>query len=179
MQTALDRAGSHRGIEAYNLGVQQLGRGALGDAAELFQESVSQTKDSRVRKQALYNLGNVLMRMSDPTQALQVYQMALDTRTGDAKFEADANQRISDNIVLAVQTEQKMRQQQGQSEGQGDPKDGAADPHGPQEKYQAQQFDEAQKQRMFDLVSGEEQQILQRQQGKNSKKPTSATGKEW
>jgi Ca-activated chloride channel family protein len=178
VQAELDRAGSRRGVEAYNLGVDRLKKGALTDAAELFQESVSATRDNRVRKQALYNLGNTLMRMSDPTQALQVYQLALDTRTGDAKFEADANGRISDNIVLAVQEEQKMRQQQGQSEGQGDPKDSGQDPHGP-EKYQPQQFDEAQKQRMFDLVSGEEQQILQRQQGHGSKKPISVNGKEW
>jgi hypothetical protein len=151
-------------------------------SALLFAEAAQGAKDPGVRKRALYNLGNSLMKLGDPTQALAAYQLALDTKAANGKFDKEANQRISDNIVLAVKMEQEQRRKQKekqQGEGNDEPKDGESDPQGPKQ-FQAQQFDDQQKQRMFDLVSGEEQQILQRLQSKKSKDPKNpSNGKEW
>jgi Ca-activated chloride channel family protein len=175
---------SKRAAQAYNEGVSQI-PGNLQKAVELFQEAAGSATDPGLRKQALYNLGNVFLRMGDPAQALLNYQQAFDSHAGDKKLEQDANQRISENIVLATKMEQQMKQQQQQqgksSEEDGEQKKGQAeDPKGPRKNYQAQNFDENQKQKIFDLLSSEEQQILQRLQEQKGKKDQSRpTDKPW
>ena len=89
-----------------------------------------------------------------------------------------ANQQISENIVLAAKIEQQMKSQSQQSQGdpkqdEKEPKGQSTDPKGPSKDYVPQQFNDSQKQRMFDLISGEEQQILQRLQEQKNKKTAS------
>jgi len=174
--------GERDAVKTYNEGVGALSSQSLQKAAELFQDSAQSTQDPEVRKKALYNLGNTLIRMGDPTQAILSYQAALDTHARSQKVESEANQRISENIVLAQKIEQQMKQQQQGQDG-GDDKDKQkknTDPKGPKKNYQAQQFSDAQKQRIFDVISGEEQQILQRlQDQKNKNNAARVTDKTW
>lgn len=173
-----------RAVELYNDALKQSGRN-VNKAIELFQEAASLTKDKELKKKALYNLGNAYFRTMDPGQAVQAYQQARDIVSGRRKFDEDANQRISDNIALAVKLEEQMKQmakdrQKQEGQGQGEDKQQANDPKGPQKDYQPQLFDEKQKQRMFDLMAGEEQQIMQRLMSEKSRRTqTRNSDKPW
>jgi Ca-activated chloride channel family protein len=175
---------SVRAVDAYNEGLSFLASKDLNKAAEAFQEASGLTKDLELRKKALYNLGNTFMHMMDPGQAIQAYQAARDVVTKRQKFNQESNQRISENLLLAVQMEEKLKQmaqqQQQQQGGQGDKEQQPNDPNGPQKDYVPQTFDEKQKQRMYDLMASEEQQIIQRLQQEKSKRPqTRTTDKPW
>ena len=51
---------------------------------------------------------------------------------------------------------------------------------GPQKDYEPQPLNEAQKRKMFDVISSEEQQILKRlMERKNRNKPKDPSGKPW
>jgi hypothetical protein len=171
-----------RPYNAYNQGVALDKSGRVSEAAELFTESAVATKDPELRKRALYNLGNVLVKLQDPTQALAAYQRAYDTDAGDGKSNQTLNHDISQNMLLAKQMKLKQQQQQEQQqdgEGEGDSDQPPPDP-GKAKQFTGQTFDESQKKRMYDLVKSEEQQVMQRlQQGKNSKNPVDPKGKPW
>jgi hypothetical protein len=177
---------SLRAVDAYNEGLKALTGREANKAAELFQEAATLTKDPELKKKSLFNLGNTYMRMMDPGQAIQSYQAAHDVANGGKKFEKEANQRISDNLLLAVELEEKMKQmqqqqQQQQQGGEGDKQQQQqSDQKGPQKDYQPQYFNESQKQRMYDLMASEEQQIMQRLMQEKGKKPqTRTTDKPW
>jgi Ca-activated chloride channel homolog len=170
-----------RSVEAYNQGLKALNEKDFKKAAELFQESGLVAQEPEVQKKSFYNLGNTLLRMGDPTQALQAYQKALDARTGKATLDSEANRRISENIVLASRMEQEMKQKQknkSQGEGgeSGDSGQGEA-PDGPK-KYDAEPLTDGMKQRIYDLVSNEEKQTIQRLQDQG-RKGQPQTGKPW
>ncbi len=175
-----------RAVDAYNEGLKLLTGREANKAAELFQEAAVGAKDNKeLKKKALFNLGNTLMRMMDPGQAVQAYQAAHDVVTSDKKFNKESNQRISENLLLAVEMEEKMKQmaqqqQQNQQGKSGEEPQQAADQKGPQKDYQPQYFNDTQKQRMYDLMASEEQQIMQRLMQEKSKKPqTRTTDKPW
>lgn len=174
-----------RAVDAYNEALTAVNQGNLQQSTELFSESASLAKDPKVKKQALFNLGNSLLKSGDPIQALVAYQLAHDSNTGSRKFDEDANKRISENIVLATRLEQERRAQQKQDEGkegkEGDQeKQQPQDPNGPKKDYKAEFFNDSQKQRMFDLIAGEEQQILQKlMEAKNRKAETRPNDKPW
>lgn len=171
-------------IENYNAGLQLMSQD-LGKAADKFQESASLTQDNLVKKKALFNLGNTQLKSGDPEHALESYQEALDLKSKQEKADQEANQRISDNIVLAARVLKQMQQQKGKGKGRPDDKqDGKGqapqDPKGPRKDYQAQTFSEGEKQRIFDLMASEEQQTLQRlQDEKNRKRNTAPNDKPW
>ncbi len=165
----------------YNDGLEQLSQGNLPKAAELFQESAA-TKDKALKKQSLYNLGNTLLKMMNPSQAIEVYQQAYDIDSGDKSLNADANHRISDNIVLATRMEEKLKKQskeQNEGQGQGDKKDQANDPKGPKKDYESESFTDAQRERILNLVSAEEQATIQRLMDQRKKPNSSESGKPW
>ncbi len=156
----------------------------LPQAMEQLQEALSLTRDPDLRKSILFNLGNAFLKAGDPVQAIQSYQQSHDARANDPKLEELANERTSDNLVLAqrILEEQKKQEQSGkgqtkqQGEGQGQPND----QNGPQKNYSAQPFSDEQKQKMYNLLSSEEQHILARlQEEKNRKNPHAPTGKTW
>lgn len=155
-------------------------------AAQLFQESAYTATDAKVKKQALFNLGNAILKLGDPQQALQTYQQAIDVKSKSASFDREANTRISENIVLAAKILEEMKKQ-AQSGGDGDPneeqegKQGKGeDPKGPKKDYQAQKFSDEQKQKIYDLLARDEQQTTQRvQEQRNKNRPTNPNEKTW
>ena len=173
-------------IESYNSALKEV-ESNPAKAAELFQESATLSDSPEVKKRALFNLGNALIKTGDPVQALQAYQQAFDTKVSDEAFNQEANQKISENLVLAAKIIEEMKRQQQEEPGQGDPKNNqegkngkATDPKGPQKDYDAQLFDEKQKKKIFDLIASDEQQTMQRVQGqRNRNQPISPTEKPW
>ncbi len=179
-EARLDVAPEKRPYVAYNEGLRLAKEKNDADASELFQESAATAKDPDLRKQALFNLGNALLRMKDPTQALSAYQRSYDTKANSSNTQDRINRSISENMLLAKKIEQQQQEQRKQQgEGEGDSEQPPPDPGKPQQ-FKSQSFDEAQKKKMFDLVASEEQQVLQRlQQGKQNKKASQAKGKPW
>ncbi len=170
-----------KAIVMFNQGLSQLKAGKMDKAAEHFQEAAFVSPDKTVKKKALYNLGNTYLRANDPQQALQVYQDAYDAKTDDDKFDKETNKKISENIALAMRLQQQMQGQSKDGEGQ-DPKDKdqGQERQGPQKDYEAQPLSEAEKKRIFDVINGEEQQILKRQMEKKNKgRPKDPNGKTW
>jgi len=172
-------------VESYNEALKILEKDPQG-AAELFQESAYATTDPKVKKQALYNLGNATLKLGDPQQALQIYQQAIDVNTKNRSFDKEANTRISENLVLAAKIVEQMKQQ-AQQEGKGDPNEQEGgkqgkndDPKGPKKDYQAQKFSDEQKQKIYDLLARDEQATTQRvQEQRNKGKPISPNDKQW
>jgi len=172
-------------IETYNHALKIMEKDPK-TAAELFQESAYGANDAKVKKQALFNLGNVILKLGDPQQALQTYQQAIDVKTRSESFNREANTRISENIVLAAKILEEMKKQAKQ-DGEGDPnqenegKQGKGeDPKGPKKDYQAQKFSDEQKQKIYDLLARDEQQTTQRvQEQRNKNRPTNPNEKTW
>jgi tetratricopeptide (TPR) repeat protein len=182
LEEKISRAGKNRAYAAYNEAELLAESGKLDEAGELFQEAAATTKNAELRKKALYNLGNTLLRLQDPVQALNTYQQAYDTTASSEKTQKALNTFISENMVLAKKLKQKQQEEQkDQQEGDGEEgeeeKKPAPDPGKPKQ-FQDQSFGESQKKKMFDLVAGEEQQALQRLQNKKQKTP-SPKGKTW
>lgn len=172
-----------KAIVLFNKALEEMKAGKMDKATEHFQEAAFVSPDKKVRKKALFNLGNTLLRAMDPQQALQVYQDAYDAKTDDEKFDQETNRKISENIVLAQRLQQQMQGQSKEKEGEGqDPKDDkqGQDRGGPQKDYEAQPLTESEKKRIFDVITGEEQQILKRQMEKKNKgKPKDPNAKQW
>lgn len=173
-------------VRLYNQGIEHLKAKRLEQAAERFQESIFLASNKVVKKKALYNLANTMMRMADPAQAIQLYQEAYDLQTGDTEFDKETNKNISENLILATRLEKQIQQlmankkrQQGASDGQS--KADTRDQGGPERFYQAQQFTESEKKRIFDLVASEEQEVVRRlRESKNEKKSSAKeSGKPW
>ncbi len=166
-----------KAIETYNAAVKKMAQDPSG-AAELFQESAMLSTDPNVRKRALYNLGNALLKKGEPKQAIQAYQNAYDTVLDDENLNKDANRRISENLVLAAKILKQMKSQPQSGDGEGQ-QGQASDPKGPKKDYESQSFSEQEKQRIYDAISSEEQQVLQRIQQDKGKKSTRYQGKPW
>lgn len=168
---------------AYNRGIEENTRGNAPGAIELFAEAAANAKDARLRKQALYNLGNALLQSGDATQALSAYQRARDTEAPRKSVNQDINQRISDNMVLAQKVKQQQEEEQKGRRGEGDDdgkKQAASDP-GRAQDFKSQQFDEEQKKKMFDIVSSEEREAARRlhQDSQNGKAQSSPVAQPW
>src|SRR5690606_2634828 len=102
--------------------LENANRNEMEKAAEQLQESVFLSPDPVVKKKALFALGNTMLKMMDPAQAIQMYQEAYDLGTHDEAFDKEANRRISENIVLAQKVQQQMqgkRSQQQEQSGKG------------------------------------------------------------
>ena len=171
-------------IDSYNQAIKMMEKDPQR-AAELFQESAYAATNPKAKKQALFNLGNAILKLGDPQQALQTYQQAIDVKT-TSSFDKEANTRISENLVLAEKILQEMKKQ-AKEEGDGDPNqdsDGKqgknSDPKGPKKDYQPQQFSDEQKQKIYDLLARDEQQTTQRIQEQRSRnRPQSPNEKTW
>lgn len=186
------RANAQSGVEAeqlatqtYNQAVDFLNKKDCAHATENFQQSVYMSQNKTLQKKALFNMGNAYLQCGDPAQALQAYQQAFDTLTGETTFDQKTNEKISDNIVLAAKIEQRMKEEQKKQKGkageEGDPnsKSGeGADPKGPK-KYEAEAINESQKQKIYDLISTEERQGMQRVQEMRNRNTPSTTEKPW
>ncbi len=167
--------------DAYNKGVEFSAQGRVSEAAEFFLEA-SGSRDENLRKRALYNLGNSLVKMQDPVQAISAYQRAYDSHSSSSSEEKELNRLISQNLVFA--SRMKMEQQQQQQQNEGDEGEGNTDKTPPDpgkaKQFTAQSFSEAQKKKMFDMVSSEDQQVLQKlQKGRNKKTSSDAGGNPW
>ncbi len=175
-----------RAIVLFNQALDEMKNGKMDQAAEHFQESAFVTPDKSVRKKALYNLGNTLLRNMDPQQALQVYQEAYDAKSDDDTFDKATNAKISENIALAVRQQQQMKGQSKEDQpdsGKGDKDDEprkGQDRGGPQKDYEGQTLSAGEKKRIFDAITAEEQQILKRQmEKKNQGKAKDPNAKPW
>lgn len=171
--------------KSYNEAVEQLGKNDFKGAAENFQQSVYMSQNKALQKKALFNMGNAYLKTGDPSQALQAYQQAYDTLTGDADFDNDTNQKISDNIVLAAKIEQMMKDAEQKQKGKGgeggdkDSKNGeGSDPKGPK-KFQSEPMNDGQKKKVYDLISAEERQGMQRIQEMRNRNAPLTTEKPW
>ncbi len=176
-----------RAILEYNNATVLTRQNNLIKAAEMFQESSLLTQDPTLKKKALYNLGNTFLKQGDLEQAIDSLQQAYEVKTKTKEFNTEANKKISDELALAYRLLEEMKKQQqkdgnGKGNSQGDDdKPGSApqDQKGPQ-KFKAQDFDGAQKQRIFDLVAAEEQEALQRiQEQKNQNHVSKLNEKPW
>jgi Ca-activated chloride channel homolog len=171
----------------YDLGLEYLKRGNFQKAAEAFQESALRTQDPTLKKKSLFNLGNTFLRQFDPNQAIDSYQQAMDVKTKNRDFEKTSNLKISENLALAAKVLERMKQQPSEGEGKGQSQEGegkqkkeSPDPKGPQKKFTAEEFNESQKQKIFDLISSEEQQTMQRlQELRNRNRTSRITDKPW
>jgi Ca-activated chloride channel family protein len=176
------RGETQRGpIETYNDGMKSLRAGDYQKAAESFLESSLMTPDKTVQKKALYNLGNAFLKMGDPVQALNAYQRAYDTKTENPQFDNETNQKTSENMVLAAKLDEQMKQKQKQgdsdSEGEGDSDSKGNDPKGPRQ-YEPEPLTDGMKQRIYDLVSNEEKQTIERLHNAGNK-AFDPNGKTW
>jgi len=170
--------------EAYNLSIEKSQKGLWMEAIELLQEAYTKDPDPKLRKQILYNLGNGYLRFEEPGQAIQAYQEARDIDAGGNSWKSKLNQDISDNLVLAHKLEKEIeeRMKQEQSNPNQDPKDGKGkpneDPGGSKKNYKPQEFSEADKQKLWNLIRSQEQQI--RERAAQKKNPAiSQKGKPW
>ncbi|MBI4403713.1 MAG: VWA domain-containing protein [Deltaproteobacteria bacterium] len=153
--------GERRSILAFNMGHWYQQKNDPGKAHEFFSQSANQTQDPSLKKKALFNLGNTLLALNDPVQALAAYQTAYDLQTS-VTFDESTNPQLSKNMDLAARMVEQMRSRTGtggQSGPGGTPTDTTRT--GP-EHYQTQSLNEAQKKHIFDAVSADEQQALQR-----------------
>jgi Ca-activated chloride channel homolog len=172
---------NQRPYVAYNAAVALAKEGIMQEAADLFNESAASTSSPELKKKAYFNLGNTFMELQDPTQALAAYQRAYDVKVPQPKVEAELNNQISNNILLA---KQKKTQQESEEKKKGESEDEGAEPNQPQDpgqakKFQAQQLDENQKKRLYEAVNNEEQRILQRQQSQNKNPKSTPKERQW
>ena len=80
---------SSDGLIAYNLGVQAYRANDLKKASQYFYEVIHNSKDSSVKKQAYYNLGNILAQLELPRKAKEMYEESL--RLDPAHWESKYN----------------------------------------------------------------------------------------
>jgi len=165
-----------RAAKMYNRGSRELKKGNLDKAVEYFQESAAMTTNLRLKKQALFNAGTGRIKQYDPAQAIELLQQAYDVNATDKSFNGETNRKISDNLALAGKLLQQLqnRPQEGDGDGEGDSegKDKKGDRGNDQKapkKFQAQDFSDLQKKRIFDLMASEEQQTMQRIQEQRSR----------
>ncbi len=168
-----------RSLLGYNLGVLYQRKGFHDKATEYFQESAYTSTDPALKKKALFNLGNSLFQLGDFKSALLAYQEAYDMISNQQAFDKDANLRISENIALASKLLDQMKKKASQ-DGEGEDEVGSSnDTKGPK-KFLAERFSHERKQKIFDLIENEEQQIIQRLQGnKTAKRNRNKTDKPW
>ena len=176
--------GNREAVALYNEAVGKIQSDPRG-AIEHFYESLQQEPDTVVRKKALYNLGNLLLKTGQLPQALESYQAAYDSQAKDADFNQHANQLISENLALAARKlEEATQAQAGASDKPGDnpgskPGSKEGDRAGPTKNYQPQTFSENEKKSLYDLIAEGEQRILQRLQKKNPGRDATYRGKPW
>ena len=171
-------------IQHYNTGVDAYQTQNLKEAATEFEKSVFTSLDPSVRKKALFNLGNVYLKMGEFDQALQAYQQSYDTKTSEQPFDQETNQKISDNLAL-LQRLKKMQQNQksntpkpGSGENEGDKKGQGDDPKGPK-KFEDEGLSDRMKQKVLDLISEEERDTLKRLADDKNKKSQNRILKPW
>jgi len=169
-----------KAIEVYNQALQESKQGNLARAAELFEESALLLNDSTSKKKALFNLGNVFLKTGDPEQALESYQKAYRLVAPSESFNLSANQKISENMALAAQALEMMKNQAPQEgqEGSGEgSKSPGEDPKGPKQ-FQGESLNDGQKQKLYDLIASEEKQTQKRLRERNAP-PPNQKGKAW
>lgn len=158
-----------KAIQTFNKGVEETKSNQLEKAAEHFEESSLILQNPEQKKRALYNLGNTFLKMGDPEQALESYQKAFQVQAPDPEFERAANKNISDNMALAAQLIEQMKKQnqpsgsEDQEKGDKQPGD---DPKGPK-KFRGDTLSDNQRQKLYDLIAGEEKQTLKRLREQN------------
>lgn len=169
-----------KAIQTFNKAVEESKSNQLEKAAEHFEESSLILQDPEQKKSALYNLGNVFLKMGDPEQALESYQKAFQIQSANPNFESNANRNISDNMALASKVLEEMKKQS-QPNGSEDPDKGdkqpGSDPQGPK-KFRGESLTDQQKQKLYDLIAGEEKQTLKRLREQN-RPPQPLESKPW
>lgn len=178
LKSAPISADERRAVELYNSAVL-FNRNDLVRSGQLYQEALSTTESGTLKKKIFFNLGNTLLKMGDPIQAIYAFQMALDTHSDNPEFEKASNEKASENIELAY----RILKQQAQRQNGGEPNENgngnAEDPKAPKKQYLAVQFSQSQKEKLFELLSNEEQQILQRLQDRNQNQSRKRSSKPW
>lgn len=165
------RENETRAALRYNIGNLHWKAGRKAQAAESYQEAAYLTERPELKKKALYNYGNVLLQAMDPKGALETYQEAYDIKLEDAGKQKKLNRDISENMELAAKMLERMQKnpQKGDGEGGGQGQE-PQDPGKAKKDYQAERFSADRKRRILEVISTEEQQILQKLQRKRAGK---------
>jgi Ca-activated chloride channel family protein len=171
-------------VEHYNQGVQAYRNDNLKESADELEKSIFSSLDPKVRKRALFNLGNVYLKMGEVEQALQAYQQSHDTQTSDTTFDKETNRKISDNLAL-LQRIKKMQQKkssndpkEGEGEGKGKKNGAGSDPKGPK-KFEDEGLSEEMKRKVYDHISDEEREALKRISEEKNKNSANRMVKPW
>jgi len=79
---------SSDGLIAYNMGVRAYRAHNLKKAGDHFYEVIRNSKDSSQKKQAYYNLGNILVQLDLPRKAAEMYKasLRLDPKDWESKY---------------------------------------------------------------------------------------------
>jgi tetratricopeptide (TPR) repeat protein len=79
---------SSDGLIAYNMGVRAYRANDLKKASQHFYEVIRSSQDSSAKKQAYYNLGNILVQLELPRKAKEMYEesLRLDPSDWDCKY---------------------------------------------------------------------------------------------
>lgn len=174
----------NQAIESYNSGVNAYEKQDYKEAASQFEKSILTSLDPTVRKKALFNLGNVYLKMGETEQALEAYQNSHDTQAPDESFNKDTNQKISDNLALLErlkqqQTKKKSQEnREGDGEGKGKKSGQGVDPKGPK-SFEDESLSEQMKQKVFDHISDEERETLKRLAEDKNRKSNFRNLKPW
>lgn len=70
-------------VVAYNIGVRAYEAKSYKKAAESFRDVVNSTSSPELKRRSYYNLGNLLTLMSQPREAVAMYEEALRLNPGD------------------------------------------------------------------------------------------------
>ncbi len=171
-------------IDLFNQSVSAYDSQNLKEAATQLEKSILTSLDPTVRKKALFNLGNVYLKMGETEQALQAYQQSHDTLAPQEVFNQETNQKISDNLALLERIKEKQQQQkskedqEGNGDGKGKKTGKEADPKGPK-RFEEEPMSEAMKQKILDHISDEERQTLKRLADEKNKKANLSPIKPW
>ncbi|MBM4316943.1 MAG: VWA domain-containing protein [Deltaproteobacteria bacterium] len=171
-------------VEHYNRGVQAYRNDNLKESADELEKSIFSSLDPKVRKRALFNLGNVYLKMGEIEQALQAYQQSHDTQTSNTTFDKETNQKISDNLALLERMNQEKQKRnskeprEGEGEGKGKKNGAGSDPKGPK-KFEDEGLSEEMKQKVYDHISDEERETLKRLSEEKNKNSANRKVKPW
>jgi Ca-activated chloride channel family protein len=171
-------------IESYNSGVIAYENQNFKEAASQFEKSILTSLDPTVRKKALFNLGNVYLKMGDTEQALDAYQHSHDTEAPNESFNKETNQKISDNLDLLERLKQQKSKQrskeekEGDGDGEGKKSGKGIDPKGPK-SFEDESLSEKMKQKVFDQISDEERETLKKLAEEKNRKSNFRNLKPW
>jgi tetratricopeptide (TPR) repeat protein len=83
LETAKDSLFSLKALILYNMGVRAYHANNIKNASRHFYDVIDENRDHPVKKNAYYNLGNILVQLELPRRAAEMYQESLRLDPGD------------------------------------------------------------------------------------------------